>query len=247
MQGKEYPGNVWASQGTPKDMLRVQCRHMQSAAGRANVSSDWWEINVRACMARAWRLEADGKAQGVQFATIDTLGDSIAEHLAKWLQFDLGDVMDMDAVTITAKRTTTSYVAVRMDFARGTMPWGTRQVIVASAYELCRRAAAYWLMDQLQFALESADTEVMHAMQNLGRVKRYAERFPRLGQAASLMATAEQRVYNAVAEVARLEALEQPLTGHEALRYWKARERRDDEDTADITAMIRRYAARLGN
>jgi hypothetical protein len=102
-------------------------------------------------------------------------------------------------------------------------------------------------MDQLQFAIESADAEVMHAMQNLGRVKRYAERFPRLGQAASLMATAEQRVYNAVAEVARLEALEQPLTGHEALRYWQARERRDDEDTADITAMIRRYAARLGN
>ena len=250
MQGKEYPGNVWASQGTPKDMLRVQYRHMQSAAGRANVSSDWWEINVRACMARAWRLEADGKAQGVQFAPLDTLGDGIAEHLAKWLQLDLGDVMDMDAVTITAKRTTTSYVEVRMDFATGTMPWETRQLIIAAGYEICRRAAGYWLMDQVQFAIEDADAEVMTATLNLERAKRWGARFPKLvahqRQAGWLIAAAEERLAKAREAVTRLESLEEPLTGDEALRYWKARERRDDEDAAPITAMIRRYVARHG-
>lgn len=256
MQGKGYPGNVWASDGTPIDMIRTQYRHMRTDEARAHTDTDWWEINVRACMPRAWRVGADGSAQGVQFATLDTLGDSIAECLDKWLRRDLelvldGDLFELDAVTITAKRTTTSYVEVRMDFPMGTTPWDMRQLIVASAYEVCRRAARYWLMDQVQCAIERADAEVMTATLNLERAKRWGARFPKLvahqRQAGWLIAAAEERLAKARQAVTWLESLEEPLTGDEALRYWKAREQRDDEESAPITAMIRQHVARYAD
>lgn len=258
MNGRGYPGNVWASEGTPIDMLRVQYRHMRSGEARANTSTDWWEINVRACLPRAWRVGADGSAQGVSFATLDTLGDVIASHLDKWVRRDLelvidGDLFELDAVNITATRTTTSYVEVRMDFPRGTTPWDIRQLIVASAYEVCRRVARYWVQDQLTLAIEEADTEVMNATQNLMRAKRYGSRVPNLiahqwlRQTAWLIEDAEQRLATARQAVTRLESLEAPLSSEDALWYWEARERRDDKDAAPIAAMIRRYAVRQAN
>lgn len=256
MRGKEYPGMLWASDGTPIDMIRAQYRHMRTDEARAHTSTDWWEINVRACLPRAWRVNADGSAQGVQLLTLDTLGDRIAECLDKWVRRDLelvldADLFEWDAVTITAKRTTTSYVEVRMDFPRGTMPWDTRQLIVASAYEVCRRAAGYWLMDQLQFAIEQADAEVMTAIMNLEQAKRWRARFPKSlahqRQSGWLIAAAEERLAKARQAVTWLESLEEPLTGDEALRYWKAREQRDEEEYAPITAMIRQHVARYAD
>lgn len=238
-KGKGYPSNVWASSGTPIEMVREQYRRMRTDEARANTSTDWFEVNVRACMPRAWRVGADGKAHGVQFATLDTLGDVVAQRLGTWLRADLelaldGDLFELDAVTITAKRTTTSYVEVRMDFPTGTTPWDTRQLIVASAYEVCRRAARFWLMDQLQDTIVQADAEVLRACVNLER------RNP---------VSAEQRLAKARAEVTRLESLPEPLTGSwigvtEALAYWKAREAQDTADTASMAALIREYAAR---
>ena len=238
-KGKGYPSNVWASSGTPIEMVREQYRRMRTDEARANTSTDWFEVNVRACMPRTWRVGADGKAHGVQFATLDTLGDVVAQRLGTWLRTDLelvldGDLFELDAVTITAKRTTTSYVEVRMDFPKGTTPWVTRQLIVASAYEVCRRAARFWLMDQLQDSIVQADAEVLRACVNLERHN---------------AVSAEQRLVKARAEVTRLESLPEPLTGSwlgvtEALAYWKAREAQDTADTASMAAMIREYAAR---
>ncbi len=237
MNGRDYPHGLWASENTPRDVLRVMYRNMRADAGAHVATVARWDVNLRACLPRDWR----NTEASLMLRPLAELADVVVDGVAEWLRNDLR-TLPWEGVTINARRPkndpTGTVVRLKVTHPAGLMTWEVTQLLIAATYEVSRRVTAWWIMEQVQTALGRAEGEVMIAIANPDLAR---------DRATDAWFRAAQKLAVASATVMWLEALPVPLSGDDLDRYWAAREALDRPFTEWLRPILFDFAREHGD